>query len=562
MSFQDRQSDERAGSLWLPILISIGVALFLMTLMPTTQFWDRDEGYYARVAIEMTRSGNWILPTYNDAVFPDKPPLIYWLMAVFMRIFGENEFGARFVSAPATGFSSFFIFLIGNRMFSRKAGLYAMLAFATSTLTIYLGITAMLDALLVAFICLTLWIYLTILQSPERFWLKAAAFGLSLGFAMLTKGPVGPAIVIPCVALTWFFLPQGERPAFQRMAVLAVAAILGFGMLLAWEIPANSMSDDEMVIGGIGVHVIGRALAPMQSHGGSGFWGYLATLPAYIPVIFIGFMPSTLFLPSVLSALWRRTGVETLPRLFLLSWMFPGFILFSLAATKLPHYMEPLFPPMALGAGALIAGHLTAGNTARNIGRWLYILMIGGLAAALVAAMTFAKDGLVLAALAVGVIVVLGFGFRISLAQRKGQYETALMAAAISVVLLMEPLFLVVIPRLETAIKVSKPVADLIRADVKPGTPVYDAGYLEPSLVFYLGWPVESPIRDLDMSAAGLKSFLEAPGERVVVATQDDFDTIQAADGQKRLEKLGSFAAWNTNASGKFQVVVVARVKP
>ena len=113
----------RAGSLLLPILISVALAIFLMTLMPTTMFWDRDEAFYARAAVEMIQSGNWILPTYNDDIFPDKPPLIYWLMAVFMHVFGQNEFAARFVSAPATAGSAFLIFLIGSRLFDRRAGL-------------------------------------------------------------------------------------------------------------------------------------------------------------------------------------------------------------------------------------------------------------------------------------------------------------------------------------------------------------------------------------------------------------------------------------------------------
>ncbi len=106
MSAHANSPADRAGSLWLPFLISIGIAVFLITLMPTVMFWDRDEAFYARAAVEMLQSGNWILPTYNDAVFPDKPPLIYWLMMFFMSIFGQNELGARFASAPATAASA------------------------------------------------------------------------------------------------------------------------------------------------------------------------------------------------------------------------------------------------------------------------------------------------------------------------------------------------------------------------------------------------------------------------------------------------------------------------
>lgn len=266
----------RAGSLWLPILISVGIALFLMTLMPTTMFWDRDEAFYARAAVEMIQSGNWILPTYNDAIFPDKPPLIYWLMMFFMHIFGQNEFGARFASAPATAASAFLIFLIASRLFDRRAGLWSMLVFASSTLTIYLGITAMLDAVLVATICLALWAFLAIMQDRDRFWRNAFIFLVAMSLSLLTKGPVGPSVIVPAVAITWFLTRRDERAPFWQMVVLAAATFIGVGIFLLWAIPANNMSNGEMLQAGIGEHVIGRALKPMQSHGAAGWLGYLA----------------------------------------------------------------------------------------------------------------------------------------------------------------------------------------------------------------------------------------------------------------------------------------------
>ncbi len=554
----------RAGSLWLPFLISVGIALFLMTLMPTTMFWDRDEAFYARAAVEMIQSGNWILPTYNDAVFPDKPPLIYWLMMFFMHVFGQNEFGARFASAPATAASAFVIFLIASRLFDRRVGLWSMLVFATSTLTIYLGITAMLDAVLVAFICLALWAFLAIMQDREGFWGKAVVFLVAMSLALLTKGPVGPSVIVPAVAITWLLTRRNERPPFWQMAVLAVATFIGVGVFLLWAIPANNMSNGEMLQAGIGEHVIGRALKPMQNHGAAGWLGYLAFLPAYIPTLFIGFMPATLFLPAALVGISRRpvTPASPSPRLFLLSWMVPGFVMFSLAATKLPHYIEPMIPAFAIAAGAVIAGNLSGGTSSLRIGRWLYILQIAGLAAALLAVVVLAPTLLLKVALVVIALGCIGFAFRISLLHRLGQFETAMRVALVSVFLLMEAMFLLVIPTLEKDIKLSKPVAELLRKEFKPGTPVFEADYLEPSLVFYLGWPVDSPIREIPGDQAGRVAFLSSPGEQAVVATREQFEVLKALDHAGRLVELGSFTAWNTNVSGRLQTIVVARLKP
>lgn len=554
----------RSGNLWLPILIAVAIALVLMTLMPTTMFWDRDEAFYARAAVEMIQSGNWILPTYNDAVFPDKPPLIYWLMAAFMHLFGENEFGARFASAPATAASAFLVFLIGSRLFDRRTGLWSMLVFASSTLTIYLGITAMLDAVLVTFVCLALWAFLAIMQDRDGFWWKALVFLVAVSLALLTKGPVGPAVVVPAVAITWLFSSRGERPPFWQMLVLAAATFVGVGVFLLWAIPANTMSHGEMLQTGIGEHVIGRALKPMQGHGAPGWLGYLAFLPAYIPVLIIGFMPATLFLPAALSGVSRKPAAHGFPspRLFLLSWMVPGFVMFSLAATKLPHYIEPMIPAFAIAAGAVISGSLQGGPLARTSGRWLYIIQTAGLAAALFAVVALAPSlwlKIVLVVIALGCI---GFAFRISLLHRLGENQRSMGTALVSVVLLMEAMFLIVIPTLEKDIKLSRPVAQMLRKDFTPGTPVYAAGYLEPSLVFYLGWPINSPIHEMKDDEADRRAFLTSPGEKALVATRENFDALKALDTDGRLTELGSYTAWNTNASGKLQTVVVARLKP
>lgn len=562
MSMVENYSARREGGILVPLLISIAIALFLMSLMPTTMFWDRDEGFYARAAVEMMHSGNWILPTYNDDIFPEKPPLIYWLMAPSMWLFGENDFGARFISAPATAFSAFLIFLMGNRLFGRKAGLWAMAAFAVATLAIYLGATAMMDAVLISFICLSLWAFLAIVQSPRYFALKVFAFGVGIAFSMLTKGPVGPAVVIPCVAITWLMLKPSERPSFMRMVVLAVAALVGLGVFLAWAIPANTMSNGEMLSSGLGVHVFGRALRPMEGHGGSGLLGYLATVPVYIPVTLIGFMPATLFLPSALSALSRSSESGRLQRLFLLSWIVPGFILFSLAATKLPHYIVPVFPALALAVGALIDGKIKAGTASAKIGGWLYLVLAGSFAIVLVGAAFVAPGVVTKVALALTGIIAAFFAALVFMRFRAEQYPKAFGIAVVSVVVLMESLFGVIIPRVEPMIKVSRPIAEAIQQNFKFGTPVYSAGYLEPSLVFYLGWPVNQPIHKLDQNDAGFKMLLAQKAETILIATQESFDAVKALDAGNQVSSVFKISGWNTNSGGDYETIIVARIAP
>jgi hypothetical protein len=180
----------------------------------------------------------------------------------------------------------------------------------------------------------------------------------------------------------------------------------------------------------------------------------------------------------------------------------------------------------------------------------------------LLAVVVLAPTLLLKVALVVIALGCIGFAFRISLLHRLGQFENAMRVALISVLLLMVCLFLLVIPTLEKDIKLSKPVAELLRKEFQPGTPVFDADYLEPSLVFYLGWPVDSPIRDIPGDQAGRMAFLTSPGEHALVATREQFEALKALDHAGRLVELGSFTAWNTNVSGRLQTVLVARLKP
>lgn len=280
--------------------LSVLVALFLLALMPAHMLWDADEGYYARTAAEMLQSGDWLVPTYNGELFAHKPPLSFWLMAVSIWLFGEGEFAVRFFSAPAMAASAFLTFLIGRRLFDDCTGLWAMGILATSLMAVYLGFAAMLDAVLLFTVTLSIWAYVEMTMRPGRALLMTAIFGIGLYLSLLAKGPVGPAVVITMVAASWLILPRAERIPFRQGLGLAAVSLLALAAFLGWAIPADRASGGDLMAEGLGTHVFGRALAPMEGHGGSGPVGYLLTLPAYLPFLLLGFFPWIIHLPVAL----------------------------------------------------------------------------------------------------------------------------------------------------------------------------------------------------------------------------------------------------------------------
>ncbi len=558
MSIFEGQNDRFTGRV---ILAAVIICLALIALMPVNMFWDQDEAYYARSAIEMSETGDWIVPRYNGEVFAHKPPFIYWMMALGMKVFGENELGARLISAPMTALAGIFLFLIGRRMFDARTGLWSMLIYPSMLLVAYLGTTAMLDAALIAFTLVAMWAYVERVYTGRRTLALGLVFGVAIGLSMLTKGPAGPAVVIPAVAISWLLMRADERPSFAAMVWFAICAIGGFAMFLAWAIPANNLSGGEMLSSGVGVHIIGRALSPMEGHGGSGLWGYLATLPVYIPVVLIGISPWIMQFPAAAAPFvssmpaWRRE------RIILLSWAIPGFVLFSFAATKLPHYIVPIFPPLALMIGLYLTQ--VRGSERRSLerlGAWIYLVSTLALAAGVLVLGYFHFGGVSWSECAVTAFVIAAFAYAAFREQMRGERLRAARILLASVFPVLALLLLMVIAKAETVIKISRPLAAIVNAQRLDGTKVFAEGYLEPSLVFYLSLPAGEIVNALPQSDEELASALDETGEIYVIARDDRLDAIRTRLKGLNVETVGEASGWNTNANNRFERVVVLKV--
>jgi 4-amino-4-deoxy-L-arabinose transferase-like glycosyltransferase len=552
----------RNGGTGSALLIAVAILVALAALMPTTMFWDRDEAFYARTAVEMLETGNYLVPHFNGDVFAHKPPLIYWLMAGSMAVFGENEFAARFISAPATAATAFLLFLIGRRMFGTAAGFWAMLLYPSSLLVAYLGATAMLDATLIGFICLAMWAYIELVYDGTRPKTMAVVFGIAIALSMLTKGPVGPAVVIPAVAISWLLLDTTQRPAFKTMVLFALSSIGGLGLFLLWAVPANMMSGGELYEAGVGIHIVGRFLQPMEGHGGSGLLGYIATLPVYVPVILIGISPWIMHLPAAARAIFSGSLGSRVDRIVLLSWFAPAFVIFSLAATKLPHYVAPVFPALALTVAAFLVQTGPIGKQVwLRIGASAYLVFTLTLAAAVIGLGVIGLGGLGWGMTALIGVLITGFAVAIFRLQWKGEIKAATRLTLATVFPVLAVLQWVVVPQVETALKVTKPLAEIISATRASHSPVYTVSYREPSLIFYLGLPHDEIIDLLPTNEEARREILSGPDEKIIIALANQVEAIQNLVSEGRLETVGRVSGYNTNSGGEFQSVVVLKVK-
>lgn len=329
---------------------------------------DRDEPRFAEASREMNQRGDRVVPYFNNAPRLAKPPAIYWCQSFCYRLFGENEFAARFPSVLAAALTALLIFLAARRMYDHDVAMIAAVSFSVSLQTLYLAKAATADMLLV--LCVTAagwaaWEMLTSIRKGEEtvfWWLFYAS--LTLGF--LVKGPVAwlplAAVIIHIRRAGTKDLLARFRPEWGLTMMLALIAV--------WGLPALIRTDGEFFRVGIGENVIGRSFYVMEGHGGEGFIKYFRTLPYYFVTVFFSFFPWSIFLvPMTLYFVKGFTRVKTDTFLWTLTAVF--FIVFTPLKTKLPHYTYPAFPFLSI----LFARYWMATGWPLEIWRRMAVLM-------------------------------------------------------------------------------------------------------------------------------------------------------------------------------------------
>jgi len=306
---------------------------------------DRDEPRFAEAAREMIQRSDYVVPTFNNTSRFDKPPLIYWGQVLSYKAFGENDFAARFPSVLAASLLALVIFGWGLRLYDEKTAFWSAVIFTTSLHTLLLAKAAVADMALCLFFTLSLWAGWEVLSSTAKkaWW----AFYLSLAFSFLAKGPVA---LLPVVAILVFAKISGAPSIHKKMRWVRGMFVVLFSVGL-WAVPALVQSHGEYFAVGIGKHIVGRSLSPMQGHGPEGLKNWLLFLPFYFLTVFISFYPWSFFIPALIKH-FKKNENHRPKEIYLLICIFILFAVFTPLKTKLPHYIFPALPALSL----LLAG--------------------------------------------------------------------------------------------------------------------------------------------------------------------------------------------------------------
>ena len=352
------------------VVIFLGCLLLHVAGTWSLPLIDRDEPRFAEASREMRERGDYIIPYFNNQFRFDKPPLTYWFQIASYRIFGENDFAARFPTAVAAALVALVLFAWGKRVRDARAGWWAGIIFTLSLQTFIHGKAAVADMWLVLFVTLAHRAGWELFQfNPQRstlnvqrpmvrvgpadsteyrtsnaehgtnFWWMT--FYVSLALAFLAKGPIGwtPLLTVAIAQ------QSVRRECFAARFKFVRGVLLMLALVCLWGMPALLQTHGEFFRIGIGKHVVERSIATMEGHGASSIWMYLALLPFYFVAIFVSFFPWSIKLP----ALWKNLRA---PRdatdQFLLAGTLIIFGIFTFVQTKLPHYTLPAFPLLGL----------------------------------------------------------------------------------------------------------------------------------------------------------------------------------------------------------------------
>ena len=338
---RDTAAGGAAGLSWLGLTALFSVfAVVWFGSLGMRSLIHSDEGRYAVLALEMARSGDWITPRLNGLLYFEKPALQYWIGALSFQAFGISEFSARlwpglagFLTLLAVGFTA-------GRLWGRESGVRALAISASTTWIICNSHFLTLDAGLTLFLTLTLCAVLLaecVNSSPvaRRRWIWAA--WAAMAGAVLSKGLAG--IVIPGSVLLLVSLWRRDFGLWRRMHLVS-GGLIFLALAAPWFVLVALRNPGFAEFFFIHEH-FARYLTNV--HRREGAWWY------YLPLLLAGLLPWTSGLPWLLRRDQSVTGsADTMARTLLIAWC--GFVLvfFSVSGSKLPSYILPMFPALAL----------------------------------------------------------------------------------------------------------------------------------------------------------------------------------------------------------------------
>ena len=467
---------------------------------------DRDEAFFAQATKQMIETGDYVDIRYRDDVRYRKPVGIYWLQAAAVQT--GKAFGVadalrtiwlyRIPSLLGAVGAVLATYWCALAFVSRRGAVLAALMMTTSTV---LGVEARLaktDAVLLFTIVVAMAVLARVYMAPRRGEAPPGAgllavFWSALAAGILIKGP----LILMIVGLAAAALSLLDRSARWLSALRPLPGIAWLVLLvLPWFVAIYARVGREFLVASVGEDMLAKVASSQEAHG--------APPGLYVVLFFATFFPASMLAGLAAPAVWavRREPAAR----FLLAWLVPSWIVFELVVTKLPHYVMPLYPAIAI----LIAGAVETGVLSRRPWlvrgvMWWFLAPVIFSIVAVVGAVIVNRDLVLLAWPFFAAAIVYGlFAWQLY----DDGAERAFMRATAASVFMAIGLYAVVVPSLAPAFP-SVALAQVLRESGCAHPVAASSGYEEPSLVFLAGTATRFT------NAEGAADFLRGGGCRL-----------------------------------------------